>query len=79
MGNPQPSSVLYGERFIDYKVVGASLKYSQALMETLQDNIVLISNTEFSFLKINPQPAVGHLRSRYLIYVVDPTVTFHYL
>jgi hypothetical protein len=62
MGNPQPSSVLYGERFIDYKVVGASLKYSQALMETLQDNIVFISNTEFSRLKkkINPQ-ALGHI------------------
>ena len=41
MGNPQPSSNLFGERFIDYKVVGASLRYSQASMETLQDNIVL--------------------------------------
>ena len=41
MGNLQPSSILYGERFIDYKVVGASLRYSQASMETLQDNIVL--------------------------------------
>lgn len=41
MGNPHPSSILDGERFIDYKVVGASLRYSQASMETLQDNIVL--------------------------------------
>jgi len=79
MGNPQPSSVLSGERFIDYKVVGASLKYSQALMETLQDNIVFISNTEFSSLKQKINKAVGHQRRRYLIYVVDPTVTFHYL
>lgn len=45
MGNPHPSSdqrSSNGERFIDYKVVGASLRYSQASMETLQDYIVFI-------------------------------------
>lgn len=45
MGNPHPSSRLLeiivktGDRFIDYKVVGASLRYSQTSMETWQDNI----------------------------------------
>jgi hypothetical protein len=45
------SQAPFGERFIDYKVVGASLRYSQASMETLQDNIVLYV-TMHPFLKI---------------------------
>jgi hypothetical protein len=73
MGNPHPSSILCGERFIDYKVVGVSLKYSQASMETLQDNIVFITSAEL--VAISP----SRWSRIYLIYVVDPTVIFHYL